>query len=114
MDAPWLRHYDQGVPRTIGTYPDKTFVDFVREHAEQKPDATALIFKGRRMSWAQLDEQSNALAGALHRIGVKAGDRVAMLLPNCPQFVISELAIWKLGAIVAPENPIYTDHELIE
>ncbi len=114
MDAPWLQHYDEGVPHSIGTYPDKTFVDYVREHAEQRPKAAAVIFKGRPMSWAQLNEQSDALAGALHGLGVKAGDRVAMLLPNCPQFVISELAIWKLGAIVAPENPIYTDPELIE
>ncbi|HET8772581.1 MAG TPA: long-chain fatty acid--CoA ligase [Thermoanaerobaculia bacterium] len=114
MDVPWLQHYDEGVPRTIGTYPDKTLVDFVREHAEAKPDAPALIFKGRPLSWRKLDRQSDALAGALRRDGVKAGDRVALLLPNCPQFVISELAIWKLGAIVAPENPIYTDEELID
>src|SRR5690348_6085901 len=114
MDLPWLQHYDEGVPRTIGIYPDKTLVDFVREHAEAKPDAPALIFKGRPLSWRKLDRQSDALAGALRRDGVKAGDRVALLLPNCPQFVISELAIWKLGAIVAPENPIYTDEELID
>ncbi len=114
MDVPWLQHYDEGVPRTIGTYPDKTLVDFVREHAAAKPDAPALIFKGRPLSWQDLDRQSDALAGALRNDGVKAGDRVALLLPNCPQFVISELAIWKLGAIVAPENPIYTDEELVD
>jgi long-chain acyl-CoA synthetase len=114
MDLPWLEHYDGGVPRTLGTYPEKTLVDFVREHARARPDAPALLFKGRPFSWRELDVQSDALAGALQREGVKAGDRVALLLPNCPQFVISEMAIWKLGAIVTPENPVYTDQELID
>lgn len=114
METPWLDHYDEGVPRTIGTYPEKTLVDFAREHARTRPDAPAVIFKGRSLSWRELDEQSDRFAGALQREGVKAGDRVALLLPNCPQFVISELAIWKLGAIITPENPIYTDHELAE
>ena len=114
MDAPWLQHYDDGVPRTIGTYPDKTLVDFVTQHARDKPDAAALIFKGRPLSWRELDAQSDALAAALHAEGVRRGDRVALLMPNCPQFVISELAIWKLGAIVTPENPTFTDPELIE
>jgi long-chain acyl-CoA synthetase len=114
MDRPWLEHYDEGVPRTIGTYPEKTLVDFAAGHARETPDAPALIFKGRPLSWRELDRQSDALAGALQREGVKRGDRVALLLPNCPQFVISELAIWKLGAILSPENPIYTDHELLE
>ncbi|HEY0370519.1 MAG TPA: AMP-binding protein [Thermoanaerobaculia bacterium] len=114
MEAPWLQHYDEGVPRVIGTYPDKTLVDFVMQHALQRPSTPALIFKGRPFSWRDLDAQSDALAGALQREGVKAGDRVALLLPNCPQFVVAEVAIWKLGAIVTPENPIYTDEELID
>lgn len=114
MEAPWLQHYDDNVPRAIGAYPERTLVDFVIDHARRKPSAPALIFKGRPLSWRALDRQSDALAGALQREGVKAGDRVALLLPNCPQFVIAELAIWKLGAIVAPENPIYTDEELTE
>lgn len=106
--------YDQGVPRTIGTYPDKTLVDFVAEHARTRPDAPAVVFKGRPFSWLELERQSDALAGSLREEGVKPGDRVALLLPNCPQFLISELAVWKVGAILAPQNPIYTDRELVE
>ncbi|MGZ5443199.1 MAG: long-chain-fatty-acid--CoA ligase [Thermoanaerobaculia bacterium] len=112
MDTPWLQRYDEGVPHTIGTYPEKTLVDFVREHARAKPGAPALVFKGRPLSWRELDRRSDALAASLKREGVKRGDRVALLLPNCPQFVIAEMAIWKLGAIMAPQNPIYTAHEL--
>jgi long-chain acyl-CoA synthetase len=106
--------YDEGIPRTIGTYPDKTLVDFVAEHARSRPDAPAAIFKGRPLSFLELERQSCALARALKEEGVRAGDRVALVLPNCPQFLISELAVWKLGAIAAPQNLIYTDHELAE
>ncbi|HEX6096823.1 MAG TPA: long-chain fatty acid--CoA ligase [Thermoanaerobaculia bacterium] len=113
MESPWLQHYDEGVPRSIGTYPDKTLVDFVREHARNRPSAPALIFKGRPMSWRDLDRLSDAFAASLKREGVKRGDRVALLLPNCPQFMIAEMAIWKLGAILAPQNPVYTPRELI-
>jgi long-chain acyl-CoA synthetase len=106
--------YDEGVPRTIGTYPDKTLVDFVSEHARARPGAPAVVFKGRALSFAELDRLSDSLARSLMHEGVKAGDRVALVLPNCPQFVISELAVWKLGAIVAPQNLLYTDDELTE
>src|SRR5207247_1223225 len=55
----------------------------------------------------------DAFAAALVELGVKRGDRVALILPNCPQFMIAELGAWKAGAIVVPLNPIYTEHELI-
>ncbi len=106
--------YDDGVPRSIGTYPDQTLVDFVAGHARAKPDAPAAIFKGRALSFGDLDRCSDALARALRDEGVKAGDRVALILPNCPQFLIAELAVWKLRAIIAPQNLLYTEHELAE
>src|SRR5438876_5070301 len=112
MNRPWLDHYDPGVPRSIGTYPDKTLVDFVADHSHERGDGSALLFKGRTIIWRDLDRASDALAHALAGEGVKEGDRVALLLPNCPQFIIAELAAWKLGAIVAPQNPIYTEREL--
>ena len=112
MNQPWLEHYDPGVPRSMGTYPDKTLVDFVAEDAQQRGSDAAVLFKGRTLAWRELDRESDALAHALAGEGVKNGDRVALLLPNCPQFIIAELAAWKLGAIVAPQNPIYTEREL--
>src|SRR5207248_4788161 len=75
-------------------------------------DRAAVLFKGRTVTWRELDRESDALAHALAEEGVQEGDRVALLLPNCPQFIIAELAAWKLGAIVAPQNPIYTEREL--
>jgi long-chain acyl-CoA synthetase len=110
----WLAHYDEGVPHSIGTYPDLTLVDFIAENARTKPDAKALAFKGISLTWREIENASNALAHALGKRGVRAGDRVALVLPNAPQFIVAELAVWKLGAMIAPQNPIYTDRELQE
>jgi len=112
MNQPWLDHYDEGVPRSIGNYPDRTLADFVADHARTRGDKAAIMFKGRNVTWTELDRDSDSFARALAARGVKPGDRVALLLPNCPQFMIAELAAWKLGAIVAPQNPIYTEREL--
>jgi long-chain acyl-CoA synthetase len=112
MSEPWLEHYDPGVPPSIGTYPAATLVDVVAERARRNPSETALIFKGRHVSYGQLDDAGRALASSFRQSGIKPGDRIALLLPNSPQFLISELGAWRAGAIVAPQNPIYTPREL--
>jgi long-chain acyl-CoA synthetase len=110
--APWLDHYDAGVPATLAPYPDRTLLDDVAEAVAQRPDAPALLFKGRTISHGELERASDAFAAALAGLGVAKGDRVAVLLPNCPQFLICELGAWKAGAILVPLNPIYTQQEL--
>ncbi len=110
--APWFRHYDKGVPHSLAPYPAKTLLDFVAETAATSPSRAALLFKGFRVSYRDLDRLSDVFAAALAAIGVRKGDRVALLLPNCPQFVIAELGVWKAGGIVAAMNPLYTEHEL--
>src|ERR1044072_8424637 len=62
MNQPWLEHYDPGVPRSIGAYPDKTLVDFVAEHGADRGDGAAVLFKGRTISWRELHRESDALA----------------------------------------------------
>src|SRR5204862_4654732 len=69
-------------------------------------------FKGARVTYGELGRLSDACASAFAALGVARGDRIGLLLPNCPQFVIAQFGAWKLGAIVAPLNPIYTEHEL--
>jgi long-chain acyl-CoA synthetase len=108
----WLAHYDQGVPETLGPYPERTLPDDLAEAVAQRPEAPALLFKGRTISHGELDRRSDAFAAALAGLGVAKGDRVALLLPNCPQFLICELGAWKAGAVVHPLNPIYTEQEL--
>jgi len=110
--APWLAHYDQGVPATLAPYPNRTLVDYLADAARERPKQPALLFKGATISYGQLDRWSDDAACAFAALGVKRGDRVALLLPNCPQFFIAEFGAWKLGAIVAPLNPTYTEHEL--
>jgi long-chain acyl-CoA synthetase len=108
----WLQHYDQGVPDTLSPYPERTLLDDLAEAVAERPGAPALLFKGRTVTHGELDRLSDAFAAALAGLGVAPGDRVALLLPNCPQFLIGELGAWKAGAILVPLNPIYTEQEL--
>ena len=109
---PWLAHYDENVPASLEPYPQRTLIDYLADAARERPSGPAVLFKGRTITYAELDRLSDVCAAALQALGVKAGDRVALLLPNCPQFLIAELGAWKIGAIVAPLNPTYTEHEL--
>jgi long-chain acyl-CoA synthetase len=110
--ASWLEHYDEGMPATLGPYPERTLLDYLDEAAGQRPDAPAVLFKGLTVTNGELQRLSDAFASALLALGVAKGDRVALLLPNCPQFLICELGAWKAGAVVVPLNPIYTEPEL--
>jgi long-chain acyl-CoA synthetase len=110
--APWLAHYDADVPATLAPYPDRTLLDYLADSARERPDGAALLFKGATMTHAELQRLSDEFAVALAGLGVRRGDRVALLLPNCPQFFVAELGAWKIGAIVAPLNPTYTAQEL--
>ena len=111
-DAPWLAHFDPGVPPTLEPYPNRTLVDYLADAARDRPDAPALLFKGARVTFAELDQLSDACASAFSALGVTRGDRVGLLLPNCPQFFIAQFGAWKIGAIAAPFNPTYTEREL--
>lgn len=109
---PWLKFYDEGVPHSLEPYPKKTLIDFVDEAVKEKPNNTMLIFKGRYMSYAEVDRLSDAFAAGLVKMGVKKGNRVLLLLPNCPQGMIARFGIWKAGGIVVAANPLYTEAEL--
>ena len=109
---PWLSHYDEGVPASLAPYPPHTLLHYISETASQRPQHPAVIFRGARLSYAALEQQSDAFAAALAGVGAKKGDRVALVLPNCPQFLIAELGVWKIGAILSPLNPLYAEREL--
>jgi long-chain acyl-CoA synthetase len=109
---PWLAQYDADVAVSVAPYPDKTLLDYLSDLAREHGDRPVLLFKGTSMSYATLERLSTAFAAALAAEGVRAGDRVALLLPNCPQFFIAQFGIWKAGAVVVPLNPIYSEREL--
>jgi long-chain acyl-CoA synthetase len=85
---------------------------FLRESARSYPNRTALIFEGCRISYRSLDALVDACAAGMHKLGVRKGDRVALLLQNCPHTVISFYAIFRLGAIAVPINPLYQEREI--
>ncbi len=108
---PWLAHYDSDVPPHL-TYPDKTLVDYLTDLGRDHGAKPALLFKGATVSYTDLDSHSSAFAAALAALGVRPGDRVALVLPNCPQFFVAEFGAWKAGGVVVPLNPTYTEREL--
>jgi long-chain acyl-CoA synthetase len=111
---PWHAHYDPGVPATLAPYPERTLLDYLAETVRARPEYPILIFKGRSMSVAELQRLSDAFAAALAELGVKKGDRVALCLPNCPQFLVAQYGAWKAGAIVCPFNPTYGVREMTD
>ena len=112
LDHPWHAHYDVGVPRSLAPYAELTLIDLVARQAAGHPRSVALRFEGAQTSYADLLASARAFASALEERGVRRGDRVALLLPNVPQFVVAELGTWLAGGIVAPVNPTYPEDEL--
>jgi long-chain acyl-CoA synthetase len=111
MEKPWLKFYEQGVPATID-YPEMVMPKLLADTASKHPDHTATIFKGAKLTYRELDELVDKFAAGLQKLGVKKGDRVAVHLPNCPQFPISYYAILRAGGIVVPCNPTYVAREM--
>ncbi|WP_347755687.1 long-chain-fatty-acid--CoA ligase [Agrococcus sp. ProA11] len=110
-DRPWLSSYADGVPADIPEVTE-TLVDMIATSVEEHRQAVALDFFGETLTYAELGEAIDRAAGGLSKLGVGAGDRVAIVLPNCPQNVIAFYAVLRLGAIVVEHNPLYTEREL--
>ncbi|HUL78485.1 MAG TPA: AMP-binding protein, partial [Vicinamibacteria bacterium] len=93
-DAPWLRHYEDGVPRTIA-YPEITLPEALDQVVARFPERVALRFfldarlPAPALTYRQLQDQTLRFATALFQLGVRKGDRVALMLPNCPQMVVA-------------------------
>lgn len=108
---PWVKNYQPGVPAEIDL-PTESLVDlFTRSVAEAGP-FTAMTFFGRTTSYAELGAQVQQVAEGLRILGVEPGDRVAIILPNCPQHVVAFYAVLRLGAVVVEHNPLATSTEL--
>lgn len=120
MEKPWLAHYEKDVPHTIN-YPPIPLHQMLEDSARKYPDrpAAKLILRylgpitlGATLNYRQLQDQVNRFAAALAALGVHKGDRVALMLPNLPQFVIGFYGALKAGAIVVNTNPTYTSREI--
>ncbi len=109
-DRPWHSQYDEGVPATL-VYPNLTVDELLRETVSQYKEQPALIFFGRKITFGELDRLVDRFAGGLQKLGLRPGGRVAVFMPNCPQLVMSYLAVWRAGGVVVPVNPQYTGAE---
>lgn len=110
-ERPWIRSYAPGVPATVPP-PDGSLVDLLTDAARRYGDRVALDFFGATTTYAELADQVARAAEGLRRQGVARGDRVALVLPNCPQHVVAFYAVLRLGAVVVEHNPLYTAQEL--
>ncbi|MEN8098193.1 MAG: long-chain fatty acid--CoA ligase [Chloroflexota bacterium] len=110
-DRPWLKHYDPGVPETLD-YPKIPLHGFVESNAEKYPDSPALIFKGNVINYRDFNALTDSMAAGLAAMGLEKGDRVAIVMPNCPQFIISFFGILKAGGVVVGTNFLYTAKEI--
>ncbi|WP_188676771.1 long-chain-fatty-acid--CoA ligase [Subtercola lobariae] len=108
---PWLSSYAEGVPSDI-ELPTESLVDFIEGSVARHGRRVALEFFGSETTYRELGEQIDRAAEGLRKLGVKHGDRVALVLPNCPQHIAAFYAVLRLGAIVVEHNPLYTPREL--
>jgi long-chain acyl-CoA synthetase len=108
---PWLKWYLEGVPKDI-TVEEKSVVDTFNEVTEKWKDKTAVVFYGRKVSYKELREQVDRFAAALHDLGIKKGDKIALLLLNSPQFIIAYYGALKAGATLTAISPVYVSSEI--
>ncbi len=112
MEFPWIRFYDKDVPKTL-IYPDLTLPDVLNKTVADFPDFVALTFNKQDLTYREVNRKVNAFAHALIDIGIKKGDRVSLLLPNSPTYVIAFYGIMKVGAIVVNLNVMSQGHDLV-
>jgi long-chain acyl-CoA synthetase len=122
MEKPWLAHYEKGVPHTL-SYPSQTLNDLLQNAARTYADKPATNFVlryllggrytvGGKLTYKQLNEYVDRMATALYQLGVRKGERVAVMLPNSPHYLITFFAVIRIGAIVVNVNPTYTSREI--
>ena len=111
LSRPWVHHYEQGVPAHIDI-PDHPLTWILDQTVSRYPAQTAFIYYGTSMSYAQFSSLANRFAASLQRLGIQKGDRVAIALPNIPQYPIAFYGALRAGAIVVPTNPLYTEREM--
>jgi long-chain acyl-CoA synthetase len=123
LQKPWIKAYDDYVPETCAPYPDWIAPDLLTKAAEAAPDTTALIMpvelplfgrKSREVSYRELKAHTHALAAALQDLNLEKGSRIALLMPNSPQFVISWFAVLGAGHVCVGINPAYPGERLAE
>lgn len=112
MEKTWLKHYPAGMPAEINADVYPSLVELMETAFKQFPGQPAYKMLGRSVSYAQIDEASRALAAYLQGLGLEKGDRVAIMMPNVPQYPVAVAAVLRAGFVVVNVNPLYTPREL--
>ncbi|CAH0129760.1 Long-chain-fatty-acid--CoA ligase [Peribacillus sp. Bi96] len=110
-NKPWQAMYPEQIPAAL-SYEDKPLYSFLKESAEEFPDKVSIHFQGKELTYQEVYESALKFAAYLKGIGLQKGERVAVMLPNCPQGVISFFGILMAGGVVVQTNPTYTEREL--
>ena len=110
-ERPWLKFYLEEVSPDVDI-PEQSVVETFDKATDKWKDKTALVFYGRKISYRELRDHTDRFATALHKLGVKKGDRVALLLLNSPQFIIAYFGALKVGATLTPISPVYVSPEI--
>ncbi len=111
MERPWLKFYEEGIPPRL-RYPHIPVPKILEDAARDFPKNEAIIFLGGRITYEVLGEWVERFASGLSQLGFKKGERMALMLPNCPQYIVAYYAVLKLGGIVVNVNPMYVEREL--
>ena len=113
---PWLDSYPPDVPPSLAPFPERPVWSLLEESARRYPDAPAVAFPvapmAKGLTYRQLQEEAERFAKALVSLGVRKGDRVGLVLPNSPQYVVAFYALQRLGAVPVGNNPLYTQREM--
>ena len=111
VEKPWLKNYPEEIPSTI-SYDIQPLHKYVEQMASRYPEKKALHFLGKDITFSDFHDKVKRFANYLQKLGVEKGDRVAIMLPNCPQAVIGYYGTLLAGGIVVQTNPLYTEREL--
>ncbi|ADH98904.1 AMP-binding protein [Salisediminibacterium selenitireducens] len=111
VSRPWLEHYPEEIPASID-YEKRPLQDYLRQGAKEEPDKVLLHFMGKEMTFKEVYTEALSFANALSNLGIQKGDRVAIMLANTPQSVISYYGALFAGAVVVQTNPLYVEREL--
>ncbi len=112
IDKPWLANYQPGVPHEIDPAIYSSLADLLNQAFRQYASRDAASFMGARVTFGALDELSNVMGGWLQSLGLPQGSRVALMMPNVPQYMVAIAAVLRAGYVVVNVNPLYTPREL--
>ncbi|KAA0969422.1 long-chain-fatty-acid--CoA ligase [Aureimonas fodinaquatilis] len=112
MSKPWVQHYPEGVPAELPEIPYTSLIELFEESFRRYADRPAFKFMGMKLSYSELDKASRQFAAYLQASGLKPGDRVALMMPNVPQYPVAVAGVLRAGMVVVNTNPLYTPREL--